>query len=95
MARCLAAGAPIDAFGVGTRMNVSADAPYLDMAYKLVRYDGRDVLKLSPGKVTWPGEKHVYRLRGADRSFERDVFALLRRSLEDKAQKTEVADYRD
>jgi nicotinate phosphoribosyltransferase len=132
------------------------------MAYKLVKYEGRDVLKLSPGKVTWPGEKHVYRLRGADGSFERDVLALrdeglptegaeallrtvmtggrrlesvpslsavreycrrqvgglperlrrlgnderyvvepsarlasLRRSLEDKAQKTEVADYRD
>jgi nicotinate phosphoribosyltransferase len=29
----LAAGAPIDAFGVGTRMDVSADAPSLDMAY--------------------------------------------------------------
>ena len=27
IARCLDAGAPIDAFGVGTRMNVSADAP--------------------------------------------------------------------
>jgi len=76
VARCVAAGAPIDAFGVGTRMNVSADAPYLDMAYKLVRYDGRDVLKLSPGKVTWPGEKHVYRLRGVGGTFERDVLAL-------------------
>jgi nicotinate phosphoribosyltransferase len=76
VARCLAAGAPIDAFGIGTRMNVSADAPYLDMAYKLVTYDGRDVLKLSPGKVTWPGEKQVYRLRGADGGLEGDVLAL-------------------
>ena len=76
VARCLAAGAPIDAFGIGTRMNVSADAPYLDMAYKLVKYDGRDVLKLSPGKVTWPGEKHAYRLCGDDGAFERDVLAL-------------------
>jgi nicotinate phosphoribosyltransferase len=76
IARCLAGGAPIDAFGVGTRMNVSADAPYLDMAYKLVRYEGRDVLKLSPGKVTWPGEKNVYRLRGAGGVFERDVLTL-------------------
>src|SRR5688572_19779489 len=59
--RLLAASAPIDAFGVGTRMNVSADAPYVDMAYKLVRYDSRDVSKLSPGKETWPGEKQVYR----------------------------------
>ncbi len=63
--RCLAAGAPIDAFGVGTRMNVSADAPYFDMAYKLVRYAGRNVLKLSEGKKTWTGPKQVYRFRDA------------------------------
>ena len=33
-----ARGAPIDAYGVGTKMGVSADAPYLDSAYKLVAY---------------------------------------------------------
>lgn len=76
IARCLEAGAPIDAFGVGTRMNVSADAPYLDIAYKLVRYGDRDVLKLSPGKATWPGEKQVYRLRAPGGSMARDVLAL-------------------
>ena len=32
---------PIDAYGVGTEMGVSADAPYLDSAYKLAAYDGR------------------------------------------------------
>jgi nicotinate phosphoribosyltransferase len=74
--RLLAAGAPIDAFGIGTRMNVSADAPYVDMAYKLVRYDGRDVLKLSPGKETWPGEKQVYRRMGPDGRFSGDLLAL-------------------
>jgi nicotinate phosphoribosyltransferase len=74
--RLLEAGAPIDAFGVGTKMNVSADTPYLDMAYKLVRYDGRDVLKLSPGKHTWPGPKQVYRLHRANGQFEEDVLAL-------------------
>jgi len=74
--RLLAAGAPIDAFGVGTRMNVSADAPYVDMAYKLVRYDGRDVSKLSPGKETWPGEKQVYRRMGSDGRFTGDILAL-------------------
>jgi nicotinate phosphoribosyltransferase len=73
---CLAAGAEIDAFGVGTRMNVSADAPSLDMAYKLVRYDGRDVLKLSEGKETWAGEKQVYRTSEAGGTFEEDVLAL-------------------
>jgi nicotinate phosphoribosyltransferase len=55
------AGAPIDAFGVGTRMGVSADYPYLDSAYKLVLYRGRPVMKLSRDKVTAPGRKQVFR----------------------------------
>jgi nicotinate phosphoribosyltransferase len=57
LAALLAQGAPIDAFGVGTRMGVSADAPYLDMVYKLVRYDGRPVCKHSTGKEI--GRAHV------------------------------------
>jgi nicotinate phosphoribosyltransferase len=57
------AGAKIDAFGVGTRMGVSADYPYLDTAYKLVEYDGRPVMKLSHDKVTEPGRKQVFRRR--------------------------------
>jgi nicotinate phosphoribosyltransferase len=61
IARTLAAGAEIDAFGVGTKMGVSADAPYNDIAYKLVQYDGRPVLKLSTGKRTLAGEKQVFR----------------------------------
>ena len=68
--------APIDAFGVGTRMDVSADVPYLDMAYKLVRYHGRYVLKTSPGKETWTGDKQVYRFRGKDGRFTGDLIAL-------------------
>jgi nicotinate phosphoribosyltransferase len=59
--RLVSAGAPIDAFGIGTRMGVSADAPYLDSVYKLVEYDGRPVLKLSEAKATEPGRKQVYR----------------------------------
>ena len=54
-------GAPIDAFGVGTRLGVSADAPYLDTVYKLVAYGDRAVAKLSPGKATAPGAKQVFR----------------------------------
>lgn len=53
--------APIDAFGVGTKMGVSADYPYLDTAYKLVRYQDRPVMKLSRGKVSAPGRKQVFR----------------------------------
>lgn len=59
--RFVAQRAPIDAAGVGTRMGVSADAPYVDSAYKLVAFGGRPVLKLSPGKVTLPGAKQIWR----------------------------------
>ncbi|MCW2913348.1 MAG: putative nicotinate phosphoribosyltransferase [Actinomycetia bacterium] len=64
IAGLVAAGAPIDVYGVGTKMGVSADAPYVDSAYKLVAFGGRPVMKLSPGKITEPGAKQVY--RGAD-----------------------------
>ncbi|MFI8403785.1 nicotinate phosphoribosyltransferase [Streptomyces sp. NPDC085463] len=53
--------APIDAYAVGTKVGTAADAPYLDMAYKLVEYDGRPVMKLSSAKVTAPGPKQVFR----------------------------------
>jgi nicotinate phosphoribosyltransferase len=72
----LAAGAPIDAFGVGTRMDVSADAPYLDMAYKLVEYDGRPMLKTSAGKATWTAQKQIYRVLRSGEGFGGDVLAL-------------------
>jgi nicotinate phosphoribosyltransferase len=72
----LAEGAPIDAFGVGTRMDVSADAPYLDMAYKLVEYDGRPVLKTSAGKATWTAQKQIYRMLRSGEGFAGDVLAL-------------------
>ena len=50
----LTGAAPADAYGVGTKMGVSADAPYLDSAYELVAYGDRPVLKLSPEKATAP-----------------------------------------
>ncbi len=54
-------GAPIDGWGVGTELVVSADLPYLDCAYKLVEYDGKPVMKLSKKKVTLPYKKQIYR----------------------------------
>ncbi|RUM30407.1 MAG: nicotinate phosphoribosyltransferase, partial [Aquifex sp.] len=54
-------GAPIDAFGVGTKFITSADAPYFDIAYKLVEYEGKPKYKLSPGKKTFPYKRQVYR----------------------------------
>lgn len=69
-------GAPIDAFGVGTRITTSADAPYLDCAYKLQEYDGRPRRKRSHGKATWPGRKQVFRRRGPGGRWEGDVVTL-------------------
>jgi nicotinate phosphoribosyltransferase len=69
----VAAAAPIDAFGVGTSVVTSADAPSLDAVYKLQEYAGRPRRKRSAGKATWPGRKQVYRHYGADGRFARDV----------------------
>jgi len=54
-------GAPIDTFGVGTKLAVMEDASHLDMAYKLVEYGGKGRLKLSPKKALYPGRKQVFR----------------------------------
>lgn len=67
--------APIDGFGVGTRVGVSADAPWSDMAYKLVAYDGRPVMKLSAGKSSPPGPRQVFRFFDGTGKFSRDVIA--------------------
>ncbi|QFU02752.1 Nicotinate phosphoribosyltransferase pncB2 [Halomonas sp. THAF5a] len=69
-------GAPIDAFGVGTRMGVSADAPVIDLSYKLVAYAGEPRVKHSPGKINLPCPKQVYRRRDDRGRYLGDVIAL-------------------
>ncbi|MEN6464904.1 MAG: nicotinate phosphoribosyltransferase [Syntrophaceae bacterium] len=54
-------GAPINGFGVGTKLDTSADAPYLECAYKLMEYAGVPRFKKSRGKATLPGRKQVFR----------------------------------
>ncbi|HDD45352.1 MAG TPA: nicotinate phosphoribosyltransferase [Candidatus Desulfofervidus auxilii] len=81
IANVIEEGAEIDAFGVGTKMGVSADAPYADIAYKLVNYDGRPVLKLSTGKRTLVGEKQVFRITDGN-SLKKDIIALRDEELE-------------
>ena len=76
IARVLAEGAKIDSFAVGTKMGVSADAPYFDIAYKLVKYAGRPVMKLSTGKVTLVDKKQVWRHFDHAGRLHRDVIAL-------------------
>lgn len=70
------AGAPIDAFGVGTAMVVSADAPALDVAYKLTEYKGIPRLKTSQGKLTLPGRKQIFRAVNANGGCFADLLGL-------------------
>lgn len=69
-------GAPIDSFGVGTRMATSADAPFLDCAYKLAEYDGVGRRKRSAGKQTYPGPKQVFRRLDDDGIIVEDTVGL-------------------
>jgi len=69
-------GADIDAFGVGTKMGVSADAAYLDIVYKLVQYAGHPVLKLSSEKETLAFAKQVYRFQTGSGQMKKDVIGL-------------------
>jgi nicotinate phosphoribosyltransferase len=57
----VAAGAPIEGYGIGTALTTSSDAAALDCAYKLQEYAGLARRKRSEGKATWPGRKQVYR----------------------------------
>jgi nicotinate phosphoribosyltransferase len=61
----LQAGAPLDAFGVGTQLATSADAPSMGAIYKLVELDvegiKRFTAKYSEEKHSYPGAKQVFR----------------------------------
>ena len=65
IAEIVAAGAPVDGFGVGAALSTSSDVPSLGAIYKLVEID-RDgapvpIMKRSPGKESYPGRKQVWR----------------------------------
>ena len=75
IAALLAAGMPIDSFGVGTLMGTSQDAPSVDVVYKLVEDADGPKLKLSTGKVTLPGRKQVHRVMTGTK-MERDTISL-------------------
>lgn len=105
----LEGGAPIDGFGVGTRMGVSADAPSLDIVYKLAEYGGRGRLKLSSGKRVLPGPKQVFRIEqnglavrdviaradeaGPGRPLLRDVMVNGRRIEDSRVALDEIREY--
>ena len=76
LARLAQAKVPFDSYGIGTKMGMSADAPWTDMSYKLVEYDRRPVLKLSTGKASCPGRKQVFRISDSEGKFTGDVIGL-------------------
>ena len=71
------AGAPIDAFGVGTALAVSDDAPAADFVYKLVEYKDRARLKTSAGKISTPGRKQLFRAYAPSGSFFADLVGII------------------
>ena len=86
IARLVAAGAPIDVWGVGTDLGTSRDSPAVGGVYKLVAdmpVPGRwrSTYKRSPAKATMPGPKQVFR-RAAEGEMQGDVIALAGESLE-------------
>lgn len=66
----------MDSFGVGTRLNVSADAPSLDLVYKLVRCGDQRRAEAGEGRETWVGAKALFRSYGADGLIGGDVLSL-------------------
>ena len=72
----LAAGASVDGFGIGTRLDTSSDVPFLDCAYKLQEYAGRARRKRSEGKATWPGRKQVFRRLDNEGRMAGDIVTL-------------------
>lgn len=70
------ADAPVDGYGIGTRMITSSDYPYLDCSYKLVEYAGKGRRKRSSGKETWPGPKQVYRQYDDNGFLHKDILTV-------------------
>ena len=80
IAEIVAANAPIDGFGVGNALSTASDAPALGGVYKLVEVERqgsvRPTLKLSNGKITYPGRKQVYRYADGTGAYIHDVLGL-------------------
>jgi nicotinate phosphoribosyltransferase len=79
--KLIRSGAPIDAFGIGTRLGTSEDAPNLDIVYKLAQLGDRPLLKLSTDKATLPGVKQVWREEDETGAAVRDTVGLANEDL--------------
>ncbi len=82
IAELMEAGAPIDAFGIGTALATSDDAPAGDFTYKLVEYAGQPRIKTSAGKVSQPGRKQVFRAVNPSGRIVMDLVGLTDESID-------------
>jgi len=73
-------GAPMNAFGVGTALSTSADAPSIGAIYKLVEVEMdrevRGTAKFSTDKESYPGRKQIFRFRNGQGMYAGDVIGL-------------------
>jgi len=74
-------GSCVDNFGVGTNMGTSIDAPSLDVIYKISEVTDDNgaflpTMKLSKGKVTYPGRKQIFRVQDRRGRFIKDILGL-------------------
>ena len=90
-------GALVDSFGVGTNMGTSIDAPCLDVIYKISEVTDEEArflptMKLSKGKVTYPGRKQVYRVQDKKGRFIKDILGLEKERIKGKPLLIKVVD---
>ncbi|MEZ5166047.1 MAG: PHB depolymerase family esterase [Acidimicrobiales bacterium] len=93
-----AAGAPIDAYLVGTSLVTGSGHPTAQMVYKLVSIADdagpdarlRAVGKLSPGKRTVGGRKDVHRTLDFDGRYQSEVLSVLPVELPDDSMSPQV-----
>jgi nicotinate phosphoribosyltransferase len=74
-------GSCVDNFGVGTNMGTSIDVPSLDVIYKISEVTDDNgaflpTMKLSKGKVTYPGRKQIFRVQDRRGRFIKDILGL-------------------
>jgi nicotinate phosphoribosyltransferase len=72
IAKLRSANAPINGYGLGTKLVTGSP---VNGVYKLVEIDGIPTMKQSPGKMTFPGRKQIFR-ELADGKFVGDTLGL-------------------
>ena len=87
--------APIDSYGVGTRLVTGSGHPTAGFVYKLVEVDGRPVAKHSVGKATVGGDKRAYRRFGRDGHAREELLVVGNDEIGDDARPLEIPVYVD